>query len=262
MASAETGHPPMEELQQIALSHFWPHSQQVSDLEKSDGLHVVTEGEGCWVTDTEGRRFIDVLAGMFLVNVGYGRREIADAVREQLQRVHYAPESTTSVPTLKLVAKLASLAPDKNSRVFLTSGGSEAVESALKIAKAYHRQKGNSGRYKIISRKGSYHGATLGTMSLGGSHRVISRWILEPDSGRSRRTGLVGRRRCPGVALRRGVTMSVSDWGGRVSEHRRAGAGRAVADGTSRGRVAQVGERMASRASSRRIMKCRFASGR
>ena len=169
MASAETGHPPMEELQQIALSHFWPHSQQVSDLEKSDGLHIVTEGEGCWVTDTEGRRFIDVLAGMFLVNVGYGRREIADAVSEQLQRVHYAPESTTSVPTLKLVAKLASLAPDKNSRVFLTSGGSEAVESALKIAKAYHRQKGNSGRYKIISRKGSYHGATLGTMSLGGS---------------------------------------------------------------------------------------------
>ena len=169
MASTEAEHPPLEELRQMALSHFWPHSQQVAGLENPDGLHVVTEGQGCWVTDTEGRRFIDVLAGMFLVNVGYGRREIGDAVSEQLRHVHYAPESTTSVPTLKLVAKLASLAPDKDSRVFLASGGSEAVESALKIAKAYHRQKGNSGRYKIISRKGSYHGATFATMSLGGS---------------------------------------------------------------------------------------------
>ena len=75
------------------------------------------------------------------------------------------------------------------------------------------------------------------TIRVSAPFRVISRWILEPDSGRSRRTGLVGRRKCPGVALRRGVAMSVSDWGGRASEHRRAGAGRAVADGTSRGGV-------------------------
>ncbi len=169
MASTVGSQPKFDELKQMALDHFWPHEQQVADLAKPDGLHVIAEGEGCWVTDTEGKKFIDVLAGMWLVNLGYGRTEIADAVSEQLRHIHYAPENTTSVPTLKLVAKLASIAPDKKSRVFMVSGGSEAVESALKIAKAYHRQKGNSGRFKIISRRGSYHGATLGTISLGGS---------------------------------------------------------------------------------------------
>ena len=158
----------LEELRQIALDHFWPHEQQVADFAKPDGFRVAVEGKGCWVTDSTGRKFFDANAGMWFQNVGYGRKEIADAVYEQLQRINYAPPPTASEPALRLAAKVASLSPDKKSRAFFVSGGSEAVESALKMAKAYHRLKGNPGRYKIISRRGSYHGATLATLSLGG----------------------------------------------------------------------------------------------
>ena len=158
----------LEELRQIALDHFWPHEQQVADFEQPDGLRIAVEGKGCWATDSTGRKYFDAMAGMWLQNVGYGRKEIADAVYQQLQHINYAPLATTSEPALRLAAKVASLSPDKKPRVFIVSGGSEAVESALKMAKAYHRLKGNPGRYKIISRRGSYHGATLATLSLGG----------------------------------------------------------------------------------------------
>lgn len=168
MTSSKGDAPGFDELRQIALDHFWPHSQQVADLAEPDGLHIITKGEGCWVEDTEGRKYLDVLAGMWLKNIGYGRTEIADAVYQQMQNISYAPENTTNIPALKLVSKLASLAPDKESRVFLVNGGSEAVESALKMARAYHRVRGETGRYKIISRDGSYHGATFACMSLGG----------------------------------------------------------------------------------------------
>ncbi|MEE9199387.1 MAG: aspartate aminotransferase family protein, partial [Dehalococcoidia bacterium] len=168
MASSKGDEPQFDELRRMAVDHFWPHSQQVAELAEPDGLHIIKEGKGCWVEDIHGKRYFDLLAGMWLQNIGYGRTEIADAVYEQLQHINYAPENTTSVPALKLVQKLADLAPDKKSRVFLVSGGSEAVETALKIAKKYHRLKGEPGRYKVISRKGSYHGGSFATLSLGG----------------------------------------------------------------------------------------------
>ena len=166
MASIQS--PSADELKKMARDHFWPHSQQVADFDKEDGLHVMAEGKGCWVEDTEGKKFIDVLSGMWLKNIGYGRTEIADAVYEQMQHITYSPENTTNVPALKLATRLAGLSRDKESRVFMVSGGSEAVESALKMAKAYHQVRGDKGRYKIISRQNSYHGATFALMSLGG----------------------------------------------------------------------------------------------
>ncbi|MCH7996284.1 MAG: aspartate aminotransferase family protein [Chloroflexi bacterium] len=168
MAATTSETPSFDELKQMALDHFWPHAQQVADFEKPDGLHVIKEGKGCWVEDTQGRKYLDVLSGMWLKNIGYGRTEIADAVYEQMQHITYSPENTTNIPALKLASKLASLSPDKMSRVFLVSGGSEAVESALKMAKAYHQVRGEPGRHKIISRKDSYHGASFAAMSLGG----------------------------------------------------------------------------------------------
>ena len=169
MSSTQSGQAEFEELRQVARDHFWPHFQQVADFDEPDGLHVVTKGEGVWVEDVKGRKYMDAQAGMWLVNIGYGRTEVADAVYEQMRQITYAPENTTSVPTLRLVEKVASLAPDKESRVFMVSGGSEAVETALKMARKYHKIRGESGRYKYISRKGAYHGATLATASLGGS---------------------------------------------------------------------------------------------
>ena len=156
-----------EELRKIAQDHFWPHAQQVADFEQPDNLHVVADGKGVWVTDIQGREYVDVLSGMWLVNIGYGRTEVADAVHQQMQHITYAAENTTTAPTLRLVEKVAGLAPDKESRVFLSSGGSEAVETALKMARNYHKIRGDIGKYKVISRRASYHGATIATTSLG-----------------------------------------------------------------------------------------------
>ena len=166
MASSKGDGPQFDELRQIALDHFWPHVQQVADFQEPGGLQIMTEGKGCWVEDIHGNKYFDLVAGNWLENIGYGRTEIAEAIREQLRHINYAPDNTTSIPTLKLVEKLASLAPDKESRIFLVTGGSEANETALKMAKKYHRLKGEPGRYKVISRKGGYHGGTLATISL------------------------------------------------------------------------------------------------
>ena len=158
----------IEELKTQASTHFWPHSRMAGDMTDETGVKLVTSAEGVWVEDVEGRRWLDVMAGMWLKNIGHGRREIADAVYEQMQDVSYTPGGTVSPATVKLAAKVASLAPDKESRVYFVSGGSEAVESALKMAKQYHKNNGESGRWKVISRSGSYHGATFACMSLGG----------------------------------------------------------------------------------------------
>ena len=104
-----------------------------------------------------------------MVNIGHGREEIAEAVYEQMKDISYSPGGTVSPATVKLSAKIASHAPDKDSRVYFVSGGSEAVETALKMAKNYHKNNGEATRWKIISRRGSYHGATVACMSLGGA---------------------------------------------------------------------------------------------
>ena len=159
----------IEELKQLGETHFWPHSRPMGDMSEETGIKLVTEAEGVWVYDGQGNRWVDTLAGMWLKNIGHGRKEIADAVFAQMQEVSYSPGGTVSPATVKLAAKVASLSPDKDSRVYFTSGGSEAVETALKMAKAYHKNNGEPTRYKVISRRGSYHGATHACMALGGS---------------------------------------------------------------------------------------------
>lgn len=158
----------IEDLKAQASAHFWPHSRPAQDMSDDTGIKLVTSAEGVWVEDVSGDRWLDVMSGMWLKNIGHGRKEIANAVHEQMQDISYSPGGTVSPVTVKLSAKIASLAPDKNSRVYFVSGGSEAVESALKMAKQYHKNKGQSGRWKVISRAGSYHGATIACMSLGG----------------------------------------------------------------------------------------------
>jgi adenosylmethionine-8-amino-7-oxononanoate aminotransferase len=127
-------------------------------MSSEHGLKLVVGGAGPWVLDAEGRTWFDSLSGMWLTNVGHGRREIADAVHAQMSRLSYAPDGTISPATIELADRVAALAPDPGSRVFFTSGGSEAVETALKMARKYHRNRGEPGRYKVISRRGSYHG--------------------------------------------------------------------------------------------------------
>ena len=158
----------IEELKQNASEHFWPHSRQTSDMFGDNGIQLVQKAKGVWVEDVDNKQWFDTLSSMWLVNIGHGRQEIAEAVYEQMTSVAYSPGGTVAPATAELAGRVASLAPDKESRVYFVSGGSEAVESALKMAKNYQRNVGESTRWKVISRRGSYHGATHACMSLGG----------------------------------------------------------------------------------------------
>lgn len=156
------------ELLELGEAHFWPHARMAGSLAKPGAVKVVTRGDGVWVYDEKGHRLFDTLSGMWLNNVGHGRREIADAVHAQICELGYAPDGSVHPVTLELAARVAALAPDPASRVFFVSGGSEGIETAMKMAKKFHRNRGEAGRYKFISRRGSYHGGTHGSLSLGG----------------------------------------------------------------------------------------------
>ena len=157
----------IEELKQQAADHFWPHNNPAGNM-GDDGIKLVQSGKGVWVEDVEGTQWFDTMAGMWLKNIGHGRKEVADAVYNQMLDISYTPGGTVSPATAELSARIASLAPDKEARTYFVSGGSEAVETAIKMAKQYHKNNGEPTRWKVISRRGSYHGATHACMSLGG----------------------------------------------------------------------------------------------
>ena len=156
------------EARQAALDHLWMHNRSWTSDAESGRPPIITSGNGIHVTDAEGREWIDVNGGYMCVNIGYGRTELADAMREQMSKLIYFPQGSTTEPLVNLAAKLAEIAPGNLTRSWPVTGGSEANETAIKIARAYHRRRGESGRYKIISRVGSYHGALGATMWLGG----------------------------------------------------------------------------------------------
>ena len=158
----------IEDLKQKAIENFWPHARHTKDMFNEVGLQMVASAKDVWVDDISGNRWFDTLAGMFLVNIGHGRKEIADAVYSQMTEICYSPGGTVTPVTIDLAHRVAKLSPDEKSRVYFTSGGSEAVETALKMAKNYQKNIGESRRWKVISRRKSYHGTTLATMSLGG----------------------------------------------------------------------------------------------
>ena len=160
----------LKELQDSALEHLWVYLREPSDMAEKGEPTVYVSGEGVRVTDSEGNTSIDAMSGLWLKNVGYGRKEIADAAYEQMLKLTYMPMGTTTEPTIRLAEKVAQITPGDLSRSFFTSGGSESVETAIKLARAYFKRVGEPGRIKFISRKDSYHGATAGAMALGGNH--------------------------------------------------------------------------------------------
>ena len=157
-----------EELRRSAVDHLWMHNRDWVEMAEKGGPRIIVEGQGIRVTDSDGREWIDVLGGYVSVNIGYGRTEIADAMRDQMERLAYFPQGSTTEPLVRLVEKLAELTPRDLERSWPVTGGSEANETALKIARAYHKRRGEPGRYKIISRRGSYHGALGAVMWTGG----------------------------------------------------------------------------------------------
>ncbi len=164
---------------EAALKYLWMHNRSWAQTGEEGGPRIVTGGEGVRVEDSEGRTWIDVNGGYNSVNVGYGRSEIAEAAEEQMRRISFYPVGTAIPSTIELCERLAGLTPGALSRVFPVSGGSEANETALKIARSHARRNGERGRYKVISREGSYHGATGGVLWLGSS-AVYKRQDFEP----------------------------------------------------------------------------------
>ena len=134
------------------------------------GTHVIREARGSVIVDETGHECIDALAGLWCVNVGYGRSEIADAVAEQMRQVAYYPSffTTTTEPAIRLAARLAELSPAPLTRAFFANSGSEANETALKMIRAWWKLRGKPAKTKLLSRSFAYHGVTLATTSLTG----------------------------------------------------------------------------------------------
>jgi taurine-pyruvate aminotransferase len=162
----------------LDLQHLWHGNLQHRDLAKRPPLEI-TRAEGCYVYDAAGRRYLDAMAGLFCVNVGYGRREIVAAVADQMSRLPYYPLTQSHGPGARLAARLAGLLPGELGRVFFVNSGSEAVETALKIARQYGRQAHpGQNRYKIIARNRGYHGFTMGAASATG--QILRKQAFEP----------------------------------------------------------------------------------
>src|ERR1700719_515063 len=141
------------DLQQLAKRHLWMHFTRLGSYENSD-VPIITHGEGCYVYDEHGKRYLDGLSALYCVNVGHGRAELGEAAAEQAAELGFYTNSSYAHPrSIELAARIAELAPGNLNRVFFTSGGSEAVESAWKLAKAYHGIQGEPARRKVIARK-------------------------------------------------------------------------------------------------------------
>src|SRR5687767_6079212 len=156
------------ELAAAAADHLWLHFSRLPGAAGSE-LTVIERGEGTYVWDSDGRRYLDGLPGLFVVQAGHGRQELAEAAGEQAAKLGYFPLWTYAHPSaIELAARLATMAPGDLNRVFFTTGGSEAVESAWKLARQYFLTIGQPERVKVISRTTSYHGTTLGALNVTG----------------------------------------------------------------------------------------------
>jgi taurine-pyruvate aminotransferase len=128
---------------------------------------VATKAEGSWITASDGKRYLDGMAGLWCVNVGYGRQELAEAAYEQLKEMAYFPLTQSHVPAIKLAEKLNKMLGDEYV-IFFSNSGSEANETAFKIVRQYHQQKGEYNRYKIVSRYRGYHGNSMAALAATG----------------------------------------------------------------------------------------------
>lgn len=171
-------------LERRALDYLWIHESPRSELVDHDMLRVFDRGEGGWLWDTRGDRYFDLCSSMWQTPLGHGRSDIPKAMAEQARRVATAgPIFFTTRGAVELAERLAASAPGNLQHSFLTSSGSEATETAIKLARQYHRMHGDHHRYKIISRYGSYHGAGAGGLATSGRrHRDAMYYPMMPGA--------------------------------------------------------------------------------
>jgi adenosylmethionine-8-amino-7-oxononanoate aminotransferase len=159
---------PGQALDTAARDHLWMHFTRMSSYTDSP-VPIIVRGEGPYIYDVNGRRYLDGLAGLFVVQAGHGRRELAEAAARQAEELAFFPLWSYAHPTaIELSDRLAGLAPGDLNRVFFTTGGSEAVESAWKLARSYFKRVGKPTKHKVISRYIAYHGTSMGALSITG----------------------------------------------------------------------------------------------
>jgi len=164
-----TNHMPTEELQALDAAHHMHPFSTNAELGKR-GARVITRAEGVHLTDSDGRRMLDAMAGLWCVNVGYGRHEMAEVAARQMRELPYYNTffMTTHVPVIALAQEVAKLAPEGLNSVFFASSGSEANDTNIRLVRTYWAEKGKPQKTCIISRKNAYHGSSMGSASLGG----------------------------------------------------------------------------------------------
>ncbi|MCW2834756.1 MAG: tpa 2 [Nocardioides sp.] len=157
-----------DHLQQAARDHLWMHFTRHSSFEDHD-VPIIVRGEGAYIYDAKGRRYLDALAGLFVSQLGHGRTELAEAAAKQAKELAFMPLWSYAHPSaIQLAERVAQKAPGDLNRVFFSSGGGESVETAWKLAKNYFKLTGKPMKHKVISRSIAYHGTTQGALSITG----------------------------------------------------------------------------------------------
>ena len=157
------------ELQQMARRHLWMHFSRMGGYDAEHEIPLITRADGCYVYDEHGNRYLDGLSALFCVNAGHGRSEYGEAAARQVEELDFFTLWSYAHPrAIELASRIANLAPGDLNRVFFTDGGSEAVESALKLARNFHRVHGKGQKHKFIAREVAYHGTSLGALSATG----------------------------------------------------------------------------------------------
>jgi len=156
-------------LAEKARDHLWMHFTRHSVYYEGGHVPIIVKGDGCYIWDDQGRKYFDGLSGLFTVQVGHGRKELGAAAAKQMEELAYFPIwSYAHRPAIELAERLAHYAPGNLNRVFFTSGGGEAVETAWKLAKQYFKLTGKPTKHKVISRNVAYHGTPQGALSITG----------------------------------------------------------------------------------------------
>ena len=168
-----TNHLPTAELQALDAAHHMHPFTAGAEL-AAKGVRVITAAKGVWLTDSEGNRILDAMGGLWCVNIGYGRREMAQVAARQMEELSYYNTffQTTHVPAIALAAKIAELAPGDLNHVFFASSGSEANDTNIRLVRRYWTIKGQPEKTVIIARKNGYHGSTIGSGTLGGMSSI------------------------------------------------------------------------------------------
>ncbi len=184
-----------DHLNRTAREHLWLHFSRMGAYNDHHEIPIIERGEGAYVWDSRGKRYLDGLSGLFVVQAGHGRKELAEAARKQAEKLAYFPLWSYAHPaSIELADRLADYTPDSLNRVFFTTGGSEAVESAWKLARQYFKAIGEPTRYKVISREIAYHGTTMGALSITGI--PSARQPFEPLVPGARKAMNTNRYRC------------------------------------------------------------------